>query len=351
MTNEGHTLNKAAMCATILLCALAVLYVLRVTRDYVIPVVIAILLSVLLQPVVRRLKAVNIPRGVAAAMILILLVGGFVTGVTFLISPANEWLSQAPKNIEKLDRKASSLKRHIAAISRTAEQMEDISNGGKKNRKEEVKVDTSGKYILHWTHSFVTGAVVMFVMLFFFLARGDDLARSCFASHPSKNRSDEAKKIYSDIEHNVGAYLLTITFINIGLGLAVGTALHFGGLPNAVFWGAVAACVNFIPYVGSLCGIAMVAMASLMALDGGNAWLLPPALYSGLVFLEGYFLTPAILGRRFAVNPIFVFVFLIFWGGLWGVFGALLAMPFLVTLKIVSAHLPSMARVEQMLES
>jgi predicted PurR-regulated permease PerM len=141
-----------------------------------------------------------------------------------------------------------------------------------------------------------------------------------------------------------------VTLINLGLGVAVSGGLYFMGVPNAAMWGIFVAIMNFVPYFGPVAGIILLAAVGLLTFDT-SIWqaLLPPAWYLLLHLLEANLITPVLLGRRFTLNPVVIFVSLIFWTWLWGVPGALLSLPILVSIKAISDRVPSMSPVSEVL--
>jgi predicted PurR-regulated permease PerM len=125
--------------------------------------------------------------------------------------------------------------------------------------------------------------------------------------------------------------------------------MYFLGIPNPVLWGVMTALLHYIPYLGALAGITILTVVAILTFDDFTRILLVPSTYFALHFIEAYFVTPTILGRRLALNPVMIFVWLIFWGWVWGVIGAVLAVPILAVLKIVSDHFKSLAPLGEFL--
>jgi predicted PurR-regulated permease PerM len=138
-----------------------------------------------------------------------------------------------------------------------------------------------------------------------------------------------------DIERKVSRYLLTITLINAGLGIVITIALAVIGLDYAYIWGSAAFLLNFVPFVGALVGTAMVAAYAIVSFDSVSYAFLAPAAYLLLTVVEGQFVTPTLVGRRLEMNTVAVFLTVVLWGWLWGVPGALVAVPFLVVFKVI----------------
>jgi predicted PurR-regulated permease PerM len=189
------------------------------------------------------------------------------------------------------------------------------------------------------TRTFIAGVIIVVALLYFLLAYGDVLASKIVQLSSSGRAISAAARA---AEGEISAYLFTITLINAGLGVAVGGAMALLGMPNPVLWGVMAAVLNFIPYIGAMTGIAIVAVVALLTFDDPGRAALPPLCYFVLTGLEGQFLTPTILGYRLRLNPVVIFLWLVLWTWLWGVPGALLAVPILTGLKIVCDQVESL---------
>jgi predicted PurR-regulated permease PerM len=149
-----------------------------------------------------------------------------------------------------------------------------------------------------------------------------------------------ALHIWRDVEQSVSTYLLTITLINICLGAAVAAGLFAIGLPNALLWGAMAGILNFIPYIGVLVGLSVVAVISIITFDSLSHAMIAPLFYASCNIIESQFVTPSVLGRRLSLNPVVVFISVIFWGWLWGMVGAMMAVPLLIIVYVLCTHFP-----------
>ena len=139
--------------------------------------------------------------------------------------------------------------------------------------------------------------------------------------------------------------------INICLGIIVGAGLGFMGVPNAAMWGVLAAFLNYIPYFGPVVGIIFLGIVGLLNFDTLTRELLPPAWYLLVHLLESNLITPMALGRRFTLNPVVIFMSLMFWTWLWGVAGALLSVPILMSVKALCERVPALAPVSEFLEN
>ena len=137
---------------------------------------------------------------------------------------------------------------------------------------------------------------------------------------------------------------------NAVLGIAVAVAMEMLKMPNPLFWGALAGLLNFVPYLGSVAGIVVVALAAFVSFKDTGEALLPPAAYFGITAIEGNVITPVVLGRAFRISPLIIFIWLVFWAWLWGVVGALIAVPLLVLVKITCEQSDHLAPVADFLQ-
>jgi predicted PurR-regulated permease PerM len=182
------------------------------------------------------------------------------------------------------------------------------------------------------------------------MASGDLFLRKLVTVLPRWSEKKTAVKISRQIEHDISTYLFAITVVNAVFGLAVGAAMFFLGMPNPLLWGAMAGTLHFIPFLGAVVGISIVTLVAAITLDGLGAILLVPAAYFSLNILEEYVVLPLVIGRRLLLNPVVVLVWLIFWGWLWSVPGALMAVPLLAIVKIICDRVESLAVLAEFIE-
>jgi predicted PurR-regulated permease PerM len=175
------------------------------------------------------------------------------------------------------------------------------------------------------------------VLLYFLLAAGDGYHEKIVKVLPTFRDKKRAVILIRRVHQDVATYLLTVTMINCGLGVAIGAAMFFAGLPNSVLWGVLAALLNFIPYFGPLVGQVIVGLVGLTVFDNPIDALIPVGLYFVINLCEGYIVTPTVLGRRLTMNPMMVFLAVLVWGWLWGIPGALLAVPLLACFNVICA--------------
>jgi predicted PurR-regulated permease PerM len=351
-----------------------VLFVIHTARAILLPVVIALVLTLLLRPVVRRCRSLRLPDAASAAVVLgvLLLLAG--AGVAQLIVPAQEWIDNGPRYLRDVGEKLHFVRERVQEINRTSKEVQALAAGGTPESTENgteadqsllrntlaeftglprdrdladdiedeqpipVEVRQSGLVtglsFLATTGEVLAGIVITVVLTYFLLATGDHLLNNVLHVLPTFRDKRRVVEMVHEVESGVSAYLLTVTLINIGLGVVVGLAMWLLGMPNAALWGTMATLLNFIPYLGAMVGTITVFLVGVFAFDSVSYALLVPVVYFGLTALEGNVVTPALLGKRMSLSPVVVFLALVFWSWMWGIGGALIAVPTLAMLKV-----------------
>lgn len=340
--------------ATVGLFVLGTLYTLHFARSFFIPIVLALLLDFLLSPVVRALRRAGIPEPASAALLIVALLGGAGLTVYRLADPAKSWIARAPESLQRVEDRLARLRRPVEEVSKAAERVEEataMGGGAARDGIQEVQLrgPSLSEQVFGGTADFLTGLTVVVFLLFFLLAAGDLFLQKLIRVLPQFSDKKKAVAIARETEAQVSTYLFTMTLINAGVGVVTGVAMYLVGLPNPALWGIVAGLLNFVPYVGALVNVIVLALAALVTFDEPFRILLVPGVFLVINLFEGNLITPMILGRRLTLNPVAVFIGLIFWWYLWGIPGALLAVPMVATFKIVCDHIESLAPVGEFL--
>jgi predicted PurR-regulated permease PerM len=337
-----------ASLATIGLFVLACFYTLHVAQAILMPITAALILWVLLTPLMRVLARIRLPAPAAAAFVIFSVFAGVVLGVYVLSEPAATWIAEMPKTARQIERKFRPLKDPIEDVRKATEQMERITDlGAPSSPPQKVVVENGGLFDRTLDELVGVGSTlgIIFALLYFLLSSGDLFLQKLLRVLPSKRARSRALEMTEDIGRNLSTYLSTITLINIALGIATGLAMYVLKLPNPVLWGALAAVLNFIPYVGVIIGTAVILLVGMVTFDTLWQALLPSAVYLGLHLIESQLITPHVLGRRLTMNPVVVFLAVIIWGELWGIPGSLMAVPLLAALKVVCDTVDGLAPI------
>ncbi|HET7237387.1 MAG TPA: AI-2E family transporter, partial [Terrimicrobiaceae bacterium] len=187
------------------------------------------------------------------------------------------------------------------------------------------------------------------VLLYFLLASGDMFLRKLVRVLPRLKDQKHVVEIARTIQSDMARYLSTITYINLGLGIATTISMYLLGMPNPVLWGVMVAIFNYVPYVGASTSLLVLTAVAFFTFDEISHIVLVPAVFFSLTVLEGQILTPILTGRRLTLNPVVIFVSMLVWGWLWGVVGALMAVPILMTFKICCDHIESLSAIGEFL--
>jgi predicted PurR-regulated permease PerM len=316
-------------------------YTLYFARLILIPIVLALYLSLVLAPVIRGLKQIHVPQSLGAGLVMIVLLSTIALGIYSLADPTVSWTNKLPQSIRTVEGRIRDLRKPVENVTRAAQQVEKLATVDAKPEVSVKEVSWSDN-LFSRAQGFITGAVITFFLLWFLLeAQGLFIGKMVgMLAHHDRQRVVD---IVRDIEEHISRYLLSITLINIGLGMAVAAAMGLLGMPNPVLWGVMTALLNYIPYIGAFSGGVVVTLVALLTFDTVGRALLVPLAYFALQMLESNVVTPRVVGRQMQINAVVLFVGVILWGWLWGIAGALLAVPILVTLKIVCDHVESLA--------
>lgn len=341
--------NVAGTWALPALLLLAILTVLYLARDLILPIVAALILSLVFLPLVRGMKKIFIPVPLGAGLIVLALMAGFVGAAYNLSEPAGEWLEKAPKSLKTIDKKLRKIAGSMQEVASATEKVQDLteklaSGDPKKEKPREVVMQepTLTGTVLYSARDFVLAALSTMVLLYFLLASGDLFLRKTIAVTPRFSDKKRAVDIAQQVEMAVSRYLFTVAIINIGLGASVALAMYLMGVPNPVLWGVMVGTLNFIPYIGDIVSFSVLTVVGLLTFDPLWQSLMVPGVFYLLTALEGYLITPLIVSRRLSLNPVVIILSVLFWGWMWGVPGALLAVPILVALKTVCDRVESL---------
>ncbi|MDA9547596.1 transporter [Bradyrhizobium sp. CCBAU 45321] len=334
------------------LLTLAVLAAVHAASSIILPVVLAFVLQLILQPAVHLLERIGLPRAIGALLAILVVVGALVGFVAALSLPAATWAEKLPEGLPRLETHLVVLKRPIEALQKVIQQAEHVADApDRKGAIVSVRRDLGLTGALFaGTRAVIDGLFTTVLVLYFLLVAGDIFLRRIVEVLPNFRDKRQAVDISQQIEADISAYLLTITAMNAAVGIATAVAMYFCGLGDPLLWGAAAFLLNYVPILGPLLGTVMFLLAGMLSFDSLWWALLPPALYFGIHLVEGETLTPLLLARRFTLNPVLVILSLVFWFWMWGVPGAILAVPMLAILKIVSDRVRPLKALGHILE-
>jgi len=329
--------------AILVFLAIAFLYF---SRPVALPVILALMAAAALKPVMRLLGHLHVPTIPAALIVFIVMLTALVVAFVEAGRPAMGWINDAPQHVSEFQGRFKRLFPTAARVSAAVTAVSQLSvtddkkDGQKKVPTFEIKDGRDENSILDWTGTFVAGLGEVLVLVYLLLASGDLFVRKLVGAFQTHRDKERAVEICHDVQRQVSLYLSSVSLINLCLGLLAGIGFAFVGLPHAPMWGLLVAILNFVPYFGPVAGIAIMGMVGLLSFDTLGQACVPFGWYLALHLIEANFVTPILLGRRFTLNPVAIFISLMFWLWLWGIPGALLSVPILVSVKAVCDRVP-----------
>ncbi|MGE0667526.1 MAG: AI-2E family transporter [Sphingomonadales bacterium] len=350
-TPSNEKLQRWAHVSLIGLFVCAVFACLYLAADVFIPLVGAVLMGFTFAPLIRPLARRGVPSPLLAAIVLAALVGIAALAVTAVAKPAADWIDRAPKIVKQLDRKFRPVRESVETVQKASTDVMNLTNADRKKRTTTVVAASPSlmERVIQGIQHIGINIAMMLVLLYFLLAAGDMFKEKTVRLMPTFHDKRAVVSIINSIEREVSGYLITILVINVALGAVIGGGLYAIGLSNALFWGIMAAVLNFIPYIGYIVGVSLVTVAALLQFPSIGEAALAPAVYTVAHVLEASFITPSLLGRRFTLNPIAVFLSVVIWTWLWGVPGALMAVPITVVMNVIFSHIPSLRPLNEYL--
>jgi predicted PurR-regulated permease PerM len=319
---------------TILLVGLflfATLTVAFFAAEVILPIVLAFVLMLLLSPGMRLLSRLHFPRSLSALLlILAVLTGLFALGAA-VSGPAKTWAERLPDGLPRIEERLRFLSQPIETVT---EFLQKADNIGQEGAPAKTGLGISAA-LFRGTQHFASGLVETILVLFFLLVSGDTFLRRLVEIMPRFQDKRQVVDLSQQIENKISAYLVTVTLMNAAVGVATGVVMWACGVGDPVLWGAVAFLLNYVPIIGPLFGCILFLFAGFLAIDSLWLSMLPAGLYLLVHILEGEMVTPMLLARRFTLNPVLVIVSLIFWFWMWGIPGAVLAVPMLAIAKII----------------
>src|SRR5580704_1467680 len=335
------------------LAILATIGALYVGKEVFLPVVLALVLKLMLQPIMNALcERLHVPHTLSALFLIICLFG-LVAAVAVTISvPASAWIQKIPEILPDIQQKLEGLRQPIEYLQQAFSAVTNMTSPGGEGPAVAVK-DGSGvaSTLALGTVKTLSRFFATMVVLFFLLVAGDRLMRGFIEVLPRFSDKRQATTIANEIQQNIGGYLLTITMMNAAVGVATGIAMWGCGLGDPLLWGAAAFLLNYVPVFGPLTGIGVFLVAGIVTLSWPWFAFLPAILYLLIHVAEGETITPLLLAGRLKLNPVLVIVSLFFWHALWGIPGALLAVPLLAVLKIVCDHVATLKPVAHIMSA
>ncbi len=323
-----------SLIALMVIGTVAVLYV---ARAFFLPIVTAFVIGTMLSPAAKFLQQYRIPRSLSAVLIVSATGALLILMIGLISAPLIEWTTRLPELGAILKDKLHVFDRPLA-LWHQIEAMFGIPAAGDGAASFQLpKIEWVQPTIEFLSPTF-TEFLLFFAVLILFIASWPDLRRALIMNFADREGRLRALRILNEIESNLSTYLLTVTLINMGVGIATGVVCAISGMPNPAGLGALAATLNFIPIIGPVVMFVILLAVGIITSSTLSAGLIAPLGFAVIAFLEGHFVTPTIIGRRLSLNALAVFIALAFWTWLWGPMGAFLSSPLLIVGLIMKEH-------------
>jgi predicted PurR-regulated permease PerM len=349
-----------------ILTVLAVVAALYLARTLLIPLVLGVLASYALEPAVAFLVRRRVPRVISAGLVLVALCG---TGGWFayqLSDEASRMVEQLPVTmrrvrlmignaqtdsggaVSRLNQAATEIERTTAETTKSSQPTPGVTPV------EIVEPPLRVRDYLWWgsmgAAALAAQLTLLLFFVFFLLASGDLFKRKFVKiAGPSLKRRRVAVKVLDEINEKIANFLLYLLVTCIIVGVATGLAFHWLGVQHAALWGVAAGALNTVSYFGPVVVAVAAAVSAFVQFSSMQTALVVAGIAMAITTAEGYLLTPFLMGKATRMNGVVVFVGVMFWGWLWGVWGAVLAVPMLVVFKTVADHIEDLKPLSELL--
>jgi predicted PurR-regulated permease PerM len=352
------------------IAVLAAIYALHWAGAVVIPVLLGLMCSYALTPLVDRLQAWHIPRALSAATLMLAIAGGAASTVYALGDDATAMIESLPEAAQKLQRALRSTRGEpespIAKVQRAAAKLEQaaevtaaVTPPAPATSKGVARVQVEPPRFSIKTHlwngtlglvGLLGQALVVLFITFFLLVSGDTFRRKMVRiAGPRLSQKKITVQVLDEINLQIQRYLQVQIFTSVLVGALTWLALLGFGMEHAAVWGIVAALLNLVPYVGSLVTAGALALAGFLQFGTLGMALAIGGVSLAINTLEGNLLTPWLTGRAARMSPLVIFIGVLAFGWLWGLWGLLLGAPLLMAAKVVCDHVDGLKPVGELL--
>jgi predicted PurR-regulated permease PerM len=315
---------------------LALPFVLSIGSVVFLPLVTALILTIVLSPLADKLAGWGLPNVLASLIALLVLLAGIVLAGLLILQPAIVLFDTLPRIADQIGQRFTELRDQFGWVATASKRLSELT--GHSGNEVVVASPSVLEQFAYATPSVILETLLTLLMTFFMVEARVRLRRRLLLERADFGTSLKAARVIRDVQDRVAAYILTVTWINAGVGVIVGLAAWAFGLEAPVMWGGLAAILNFLPYIGPLTMTGILALYGVGTAETALVGIIPAAAYLGLHAVESNAFTPSILGARFTMNPVLILIALSYFSWIWGVFGALLSVPILLTLAAFFDH-------------
>lgn len=327
--NIDEIIRTGAYLAMIVMGGITLVGVLEYGQMILAPIMLAIVIGLMFGPLADRIERFGIPPWISGGAVVVLLVSLIALALAGFAVPLSDWLDKLPSMWAKLQSGLTGWRAVIASVGGLQEQIRSAI-GQDAAMRVDVADESTMESVAYLAPAIVAQVLLFLAGLYFFIATRARIRISVLSVCFSRRLRWRVAHAFRDIEMLVSRYLLSITAVNIGLGVVVALALWALGVPSPLLWGMLAGVLNYVIYIGpAIMAFILfgVGLASYPTLSGA---LVPPFAYLLLNLIEAQFVTPHVLGHTMTLNPFVVFLSIAFWIWLWGPVGGFIAVPCLL---------------------
>jgi len=342
---------RALRLPLVVLMLLAIAAALIFASPLLIPLLLAAFIALGLNPIVAGLARVHVPRMLGSVLLLLVLGVGIGATVNALSTPATDWIRQAPTLLRDVGYKLHRMARPLTEVSHAASR--SLAGMGVESAPSVQPAQTpafSFGPVLQAAPRALADTLTVVLLVFFFLTYGDEMRARLVTASPRFRYRRIAARVVRGIQTELSRYLLTVTVINCCLGGLTALILWAWKMPDPLLWGGVATLLNFMPYIGGITTTLLLIVIGLLTFHDPVHAFLPAASFAALAMLEGNVVTPMVMGSRMRLSPVAILVWLLVWAWMWGIPGALLAVPLLTCVKLIAEWTPGWEWFAKMVE-
>jgi predicted PurR-regulated permease PerM len=321
-----------------LLLLLVAPFALREGAEFFLPITAALVVAIALVPLLEWLERRRVPSLLASFICLLVLLTVANVAIASILIPAMQWIEELPSRMENIRETLAPVFEWFADLenffNRLTKEFVADEPGGAQTVIAETPNSTLEIIATSAPHFALQLAFAM-LMIFFFLAGWTRMRKRTITTRASFDGAMTTARVIQQVVDATSLYLGTITMVNVAIGLLTAGILWALGMPTPLMWGGIVTLLNYIPYLGPIGSVLLLAVGGLMVFPDPWFALIPAASFLGIHIVEANIITPTLVGRRLTINPLLILVALSFWAWVWGTAGALLAVPLLIIMKTI----------------
>jgi len=330
--------TNAALLAAIIVGFLALTAILHFGQPILAPVALAVVIGLMFGPMADRLERLGMPPAVSAIVVVVTFIVLLLIFALAFAVPLSDWVNRLPLIWERIQSIVADWKGVMKSVGDLGEQLRDLTGAGE-GMKVQIDGSSTAVDIAFLAPGILAQVLIFLASLYFFLSSRHVIRNGVLRLCMSRRLRWRVAHIFRDTENLVSRYLMAITFINVGLGVAVSAVMFAIGVPSPLLWGLLAASLNYVVYIGPALMALILFGVGISTFTGFPEILLPAACYLFINFIEAQFVTPSVLGRQMTISPFIVFLTLVFWLWLWGPIGGFIATPLLLVVSVSIYHI------------